>query len=138
MNDHKYSYFCYFCAGNHSGERLLKCKHFICKDCSTKHECLICIGSLTLTQLNNDRIYYKPKKRKFKDILNNEEEDDLNHKDIGKRKISLKFNKVIDDMMKDFELLDCKLIVNGNSKKIVLNQDKENSCIRILKRNKLF
>ena len=138
MNGYARSYFCYFCGGNQTGESLNKCKHFICKNCGKNQKCLICNGILTLNQSNNDRNHNTSKKRKFKDISNNVEEDKFNEEIKEKRKINLTFNKVIDNMMNDFELLDYTLIDNDYIKKSVLNQDKENYTSQKLKRNKFF
>ena len=129
----KKNYFCYYCGNNHSGNFKSNCLHYTCKKCYLDRNCLLCNNSTFITFIETN-INNNSKKRKFKDIS---QVDDSSNKFLGdSRKVSIKVNKVIDEMMKDFELLDYALVERENYEGFVFND--VNKTNQKVKRNKLF
>ena len=136
MNDFKNeSYFCYYCGNNHTGKFYSNCKHYICKKCYIRGNCILCNKHTSINWTESNHYTKNSKKRKFKDI-SLIDEFPINNKCKGETKIlSVKLNKVIDDMMKDFELLD-NSIVEWNNEHDFPFHDLEN-INQVLKRKKL-
>ncbi len=137
MNSNKYTnkYFCYFCGKDHYGNFISSCTHYICKLCYLNGNCLLCNNKYFKEQCEKSKSdnQLTTKKRKFKDIGLILELNENNYFSDHNQRISLRMNRILDEMINDFELLDYSLL-----NKEIKQTNCDDTFNQIVKRRKLY
>lgn len=133
-------YLCYFCGQGHLGDFFSTCPHFTCRICFKNGYCILCINKQFRAEVQNQLIYRVPKKRKFKD-LQDSCENSFNQScsiESETRQYSVRFEKKIDSMIKELEMLDYSLHFPTTFQTQIKTENKGDSIERSCKRTKLF
>ena len=128
--------FCYICASDH--HYYPTCSHFICLNCYKKGNCLLCNDRTFREKSEFQLLNRKSIKRKFNEFMKENPEifEEYSLKN-DKKQIPVKITKVIDHMIRDFDLLDYSLLNIDFNNNVEEDYFEKNSLPQ-LKRNKLF